>query len=278
LTGRLFSIAMIGGKDLGYTRLKGRTIHVNPLPMLRGERGGERVVKGLILHEFGHHMYHAEPESLKIWDTATEQRLHSLLNLVSDEHLERNLRARRGDDGDALKQLCAHAFQHADREINGLTLMAQLGARAYPILRDLDLTPGRATGSVQVNVGRVWQSLEAQGSSFGRFVRALRMGLGNRHNDPKVAQGLQLFKGRFRHSTMARLYDITQELHAIFGADIQILNALGFDAAMGASAEEITVLTDGITDQELEGAVQRCLLYTSPSPRDRTRSRMPASA
>src|SRR5665811_628730 len=45
----------------------------------------------------------------------------------------------------------------------------------------------------------------------------------------------------------------------------------------------------GLVDQErctecpedldgLAGALRRCLLYTSPSPRDRTRSRMPSSA
>ena len=30
--------------------------------------------------------------------------------------------------------------------------------------------------------------------------------------------------------------------------------------------------------QTMRGAVNSCLLYTSPSPRDRTRSRMPSSA
>ena len=35
----------------------------------------------------------------------------------------------------------------------------------------------------------------------------------------------------------------------------------------------LTVLREAITE-----AVKRCLLYTSPSPRDRTRSRMPSSA
>ena len=33
-----------------------------------------------------------------------------------------------------------------------------------------------------------------------------------------------------------------------------------------------------ITQQELAEKVGTCLLYTSPSPRDRTRSRMPSSA
>ena len=30
--------------------------------------------------------------------------------------------------------------------------------------------------------------------------------------------------------------------------------------------------------QKIFGAIESCLLYTSPSPRDRTRSRMPSSA
>ena len=38
---------------------------------------------------------------------------------------------------------------------------------------------------------------------------------------------------------------------------------------------EIQVLMDGLT---VMVPVESCLLYTSPSPRDRTRSRMPSSA
>ena len=35
---------------------------------------------------------------------------------------------------------------------------------------------------------------------------------------------------------------------------------------------------DSTTSRLIEGIIQSCLLYTSPSPRDRTRSRMPSSA
>ena len=35
---------------------------------------------------------------------------------------------------------------------------------------------------------------------------------------------------------------------------------------------------DSLNRQVLDGLVSDCLLYTSPSPRDRTRSRMPSSA
>ena len=33
-----------------------------------------------------------------------------------------------------------------------------------------------------------------------------------------------------------------------------------------------------LTDNDMDVVVYACLLYTSPSPRDRTRSRMPSSA
>ena len=44
--------------------------------------------------------------------------------------------------------------------------------------------------------------------------------------------------------------------------------------------EELKVLTDITTNVRLRKKILQniCLLYTSPSPRDRTRSRMPSSA
>ena len=38
------------------------------------------------------------------------------------------------------------------------------------------------------------------------------------------------------------------------------------------------LLVKKVLDRMLETLVMVCLLYTSPSPRDRTRSRMPSSA
>ena len=49
------------------------------------------------------------------------------------------------------------------------------------------------------------------------------------------------------------------------------------------NAEIITYAADVGQEEELDGLAEKakatgCLLYTSPSPRDRTRSRMPSSA
>ena len=57
-------------------------------------------------------------------------------------------------------------------------------------------------------------------------------------------------------------------------------------AALGVQASIVSVVgRDELGDRTLEALVSRgvevnciCLLYTSPSPRDRTRSRMPSSA
>src|SRR5262249_26884963 len=93
LTGKLFSVEMIGGEDLGYTRFEQNKIFINPLPILRGEMLGRQVVEGLIVHELGHHMYHRGPGPQEVWREAQDAGLHPLLNLTADEHLERNLRA-----------------------------------------------------------------------------------------------------------------------------------------------------------------------------------------
>ena len=46
-----------------------------------------------------------------------------------------------------------------------------------------------------------------------------------------------------------------------------------------ASKENILTVRGNISKAKIVGAIKRaCLLYTSPSPRDRTRSRMPSSA
>ena len=53
------------------------------------------------------------------------------------------------------------------------------------------------------------------------------------------------------------------------------------DASINGGDDEFFVLVDGeeVDFEEITTSVDRtCLLYTSPSPRDRTRSRMPSSA
>ena len=57
--------------------------------------------------------------------------------------------------------------------------------------------------------------------------------------------------------------------------------AAAFKRAMGSRRPNGGVIVDcanGVGGPKLRELIKHCLLYTSPSPRDRTRSRMPSSA
>jgi hypothetical protein len=188
LTGRVMSIQLARDQALGYTRLDEDRIFVSALPLLRGERFGRAVVEGLVLHELGHHRYHRGVEQRAAWDTAQQEGIGPLLNLVADEHLERNLRALDTEYGDRLKKLTAYAFQHMDREVSASVLFSVLRGDLLAVLSSAGLRFARNPDALVVEHGRLLQALERGGSSFSRWVRALRMGLGDRHADEKVSR------------------------------------------------------------------------------------------
>jgi hypothetical protein len=268
LTGRMFTVEMIAGQDLGYTRFEENKLYITPLPILRGDRHGRDVVEGLLLHEVGHHIYHRGPDKQSVWDAAARQQLHPLLNLVADEHLERNLRARDESYGDRLKKLAAFAFQHAAREIPVEQLLDALQGQAFAVLSAVRLGAARQPGCVTVEGGRALLEMEKAGLSFARFVRALRMGLGNRHHDPKVTAGLALFRRGFRDSSMDALLDIARRLREIFGWQTQILNAFCQDELLRVGEGDLLSQGEGISNDELQSEIRRVLNPGKRRPRD----------
>lgn len=272
LTGKIFRIEMIGGNDFGYTRLNEARIFVNPLPLLREVQQGERILKGLILHEIGHHVYHGDPESQKLWKQAQEEGIGKILNLVADEQLERSLRAKDKAFGDDLKLLAAFAFQHNDREMHVEELLLLLGVHGFPVLSQTPLQPARKPSHVILSLGKLFFELESQGFSFPRFVRALRMGLGNRHKDPKVARALKLFTRSFRNSNMAKMMEISREIRNIFQDEIKLLTALSQDSLWSQqNNSEVTAAGEGLTSGEIQREVER-ILRGRPKPKQSTKA------
>lgn len=101
---------------LGFTHPQGPleplVIYVNPLVLL--EPRGSLLLKGLIVHELGHHEAHfSDPEFRSVNVRARAKNLGSLLNLIDDEHLERRLRSKRVEWGEALDALASYAFRGA---------------------------------------------------------------------------------------------------------------------------------------------------------------------
>lgn len=260
LTGRLFTVEMIGGEDLGYTRLRESRVFVNPLPVLRAQPHGEEIVRGLVIHEIGHHVYHADAETMGAAATAEHEGIFRLMNLVEDEHLERNLRAVDPAMGDPLKRLASYAFQHAAREVAVSDLVTLLDERAFAVLQSVKLTVARRAGHVVVLAGRILRQLERYGGSFPRFVRALRMGLGVRAADAKTAEALALFGPGFRHSSGGRLLDIARELQRIFGDEVRLLDMFGgLNTPIDDSLGDVIRAGEGVTNSEIQREVERVL-------------------
>jgi hypothetical protein len=234
--------------------------------MLRGEQNGREVVEGLILHELGHHVYHRGAESQEIWRQSHAEGLQPLLNLVSDEQLERGLRSQNRDHGNTLKTLDAYAFQHANREVSVESLLDGLQARAAAVLTGVRLRVARRKGCVLVEGGALLLEMERKGLSFPRFMRALRMGLGNRHHDPKVEEALKLFKGNFRHSTMAQMLVIARRLRDIFGWETNLLRCIGPEGVQVGDGSDLISQAEGITNPELQEAVRRILERVETPP------------
>lgn len=259
LTGRVMALQLARDQALGYTRLDEDRIFVSALPMLRGEKFGRSVVEGLVLHEFGHHRYHRGVEQRAAWDEGANEGIGPLLNLVADEHLERNLRALDAEYGDRLKKLTAYAFQHMDRPIAVATLFEVLKGAMLEVLSTASVRFALDAESVVVEHGRLLQALERSGSSFARWVRALRMGLGDRHNDEKVSRALALFSGAsFRKSTMAELLEIARKVRAIFGDECGLLGVCSTHEDVGQGEQgDADRAAEGISDEEIRREVDR---------------------
>ena len=80
--------------------------------------------------------------------------------------------------------------------------------------------------------------------------------------EPEVGDEVELLEVTGKQRDAALAVDLEQ-----YGNKVQIVDAAEIEAGGYTNIAEA-----------VQGLVKGCLLYTSPSPRDRTRSRMPSSA
>ena len=267
-----FKISTLSDGQLGYTRLHENKVFVNVLPVLKKMQHGKQIVEGLIIHELGHHLYHKGPKNEAIWAKAERNNIHSLLNLVADEHLERNLRRMNSGYDEKLKRLASHAFQHTQKEMPVQQLLDNLGILAFRVLCRSKLTVARNRENVTIRNGRLLMELGRRGSRFAKFFRALRMGLGNRDNDPKVKEALRLFGKDFRNYKMNQLYKVTRELEKIFSDEPKIYDAISYDGMLVASEDELARHGKSISDAEIENEIRRISSRDQLMPSRKTRS------
>ena len=90
-----------------------------------------------------------------------------------------------------------------------------------------------------------------------------------RTEDPRLLKGAGKYTDDFNYPHQTHMI-VVRSPHA--HADIKNIDTTPALAVPGV----VAVLTG--EDYDADGMGEICLLYTSPSPRDRTRSRMPSSA
>jgi len=83
---------------LGYTRSEPAKrcvkIWVNPVPVLAQQQNGDDILRALIIHELGHHLWDQnQPGARHAWEKASEEGVRDLFNLMADERLERAMRS-----------------------------------------------------------------------------------------------------------------------------------------------------------------------------------------
>jgi hypothetical protein len=260
LTGRRLRVHMTSKeRDLGHTFLDGDRIFVSALPLLRREPHGQDIVEGLILHELGHHVYHRGEAEQALWKQAHKEGLGHLLNLVADEHLERNLRAIDPAYGDRLKRLDAFAFHHAAEEIRVEVLLDCLRGHSARALIAAEPEVAFDAGSLRLRRGAVLAELDRAGHPLARFSRALRMGLGNRSGDPLIAAALELCGKGLRRLDMRGLYDLTRRLAGMFGGAIAVARVFGGPEGMTFGERDEDVHGAGLDDDLLQREVERIL-------------------
>jgi len=159
-----------------------------------------------------------------------------------------------------LKRLAAYAFQHTEREVAVKALLGHLAGHAFRVLTSTKLKVARAPDRIIIESGELLFAMEREEMAFSRFMRALRMGLGNRHDDPLVQRGLDLFEWNFRHKTMRELYDIAVKLREIFGWQVELVKTIGPHETLEESPKsEDIIWGEGITQDEVDRMVERVL-------------------
>ena len=96
---------------------------------------------------------------------------------------------------------------------------------------------------------------------------------------PALVESCRQWLPSNRYESVVLTVDPGETLAAVLGPRQDDFDAVVLEQSLlDASAKEQLLAAGLLFPAVIVGEVKGCLLYTSPSPRDRTRSRMPSSA
>lgn len=179
-------------------------LEISDVPLLSGHPNGADIVRALILHEIGHHLYDiGQPGQRTMEERAASEGLHSIFCILMDERLERKLRSRRPAWGVYFDRLASYAFAQDEHlvPLAALAELVQLPEEAVLAAVQSGRLPGRPRAAIT-------ESGERMVAMSGPEMLAL----------PKLRSPLMLFLGLLRcRSDMARCPDarVTEAVEAV---------------------------------------------------------------
>lgn len=141
-------------------------IEVNPAPLLAEPVVGEQVVRGVVVHEFGHHVYDFRRTGFKSGNgVAKSAGAGEVFDILLDERLERNLRSDRPEWGELIDRANAWLIQAPPAVVPIGEYAEALGIEAAELPNELAARslPGELTDDGQgVRLG-AWDILHIPG-------------------------------------------------------------------------------------------------------------------
>ena len=204
LLGRPVNVAFTD-RGLGYTHpaAYGEPVYIYINPTVLEKPNGVMLLQALILHEIGHHTYHfSDPAFKEVHMRVRQARLHSLFNLIIDEHMERRLRARDAAWGESLDALASFAFRGEEMK---LFIQQYADLMGFEDRREAAraLVDGQSAGRIlQCEQGYRLEGMKDRWVSFGEFL------------DMLIARMQQCFKGGILPSDIDQTMS---EVHAKMG-------------------------------------------------------------
>lgn len=216
------------GRTTARTRGGAIDIEVSILPIASGHRHGVEIVRGLILHEIGHHLYDlSERGHRSLRGIARAEGVGTIFDILCDERLERRLRARRPVWGRFFDRLASYAFAQepvllpleAYARIAGVSPEAAWGALRGGRLPGRLLPAAQADGSRLVRLSPQQQhAMPGFLTPHMRFLAYLRLGIDPRScPDPRVAQALAVVPGNLKTMDSVQLLELSRRIGGLLG-------------------------------------------------------------
>lgn len=203
-------------------------IHVSPQPLHDDFQHGEDIIRGLILHEIGHHLVDFRQRGYKtMTGIARSEGFADLFAILRDERLERRLRARRPQWGVYFDRLAAHAFAREVRVVPLAEYAALVQAPPEVTLAALQcgvwpgrLMPGDSDSAAPAIALRESELIAVPHAlpPLMAFLACLRGGLDpQRHPDPRVAVALARVPANLKDLSHAEVLQAARAIAAALG-------------------------------------------------------------